>query len=85
MGAAIMTVELMLTLRVLALCELLTKPPYSYELVLTIHCYFRWELNRKEEMLFIRLVWPLIWRLQGLARFLIIQLFGKWIDQWIQG
>ena len=46
LGAAVVTVELMLTLRVLALCELMNKLPSSHELVL-IHCYFRWELNRK--------------------------------------
>ena len=52
LGTAIMTVELMLTLRVLALCELMTKSHSSHELVLIIHCCFRWEFNRKEEYLF---------------------------------
>ena len=43
-GAAVMIVELMLTLRVLALCELLI---FSHELVL-IHFYTRWELVGKD-------------------------------------
>ena len=43
-GAAVMIVELMLTLRVLALCELLIS---SHKIVL-IHFYTRWELAGKD-------------------------------------
>ena len=43
-SAAVMTVELMLTLRVLALCESLIS---SHKIVL-IHFYTRWELVGKD-------------------------------------
>lgn len=88
-SAAIMTVELMLFLRVLALCELNDYISIIFSKVTINSLLYRWKLVGKEGIYDLPNTLPRLGDfvanlggyIQALARFLVIQFVGKLVDQ----